>query len=419
MPCYTQKQLTQICLVPCLALLLSILPVLAHTQTLGFKIMNGQSRIDIPFEDHNNLIVIPVILNDAIPLKFVVDTGVRTAILTEKSYTDLLNINYSRKLTLVGADGVKTADAYVADNISLELPGVVGSGQTLLVLEEDYLLLNRSLGTDVHGILGYELFSRFVVKINYERKIMTLYEPHRYRKPRRYQTLPISVEDTKPYIYTDVVLEDSITLNAKLMIDTGASHPLLFNLGADARLQLPQNHLPSNLGRGLGGNIDGHLGRIHSLQMAPFAFNDIISSFADAENYVRAFSITGRHGTLGGGITNRFTIVFDYFNEKIYLRKNNRYRNPFEYNMSGIDLIAGGDQYQQIIVKEVAEGSAGYKAGVLPGDEVLMVNGNLTQHLSIKQANAIFMKKNNKTIRLKVRRNGTTKRIKFNLKRIL
>ena len=406
-----------------LVLLLALVPLLvlpqAKAQTLGFEIMGGRSRIDIPFEDHNNLIVIPVVLNKSIPLKFVVDTGVRTAILTEKTYTDMLQVPYKRKLTMVGADGVKSVEAYVANNITLELPGVVGTGQTLLVLEEDYLLLNRSLGADVHGILGYELFSRFVVKINYERKIITLYEPGRYRKPRSYQAVPITIEDTKPYIFTDITLEDSTTLEAKLMIDTGASHPLLFNLGADARLRLPQTSLPSNLGRSLGGNIDGHLGRINTLRMAPFSFNDIISSFAEEKNYVKAFKVTGRHGTLGGGITNRFTIVFDYFRQQIYLKKNHRYRWAFEYNMSGIDLIAGGPKYDKILVKEVAEGSVGHKAGVLPGDEVILVNGNLTHLMSIKQVNALFRQKNNKVIRMKVRRNGVIKRFKFHLKRIL
>ena len=134
---------------------------------LGFKISNGRKSVRIPFETHNNLIIVPVVLNNTIPLKFVLDTGVRTAILTEKTYGDILNISYDRVLTMVGADGVTQVEAYVARDISLRMPGVTGYGQAMLVLREDYLMLRNSLGTDVQGILGYEVFSRFIVHINY------------------------------------------------------------------------------------------------------------------------------------------------------------------------------------------------------------------------------------------------------------
>jgi hypothetical protein len=72
----------------------------AKAQNLGFSLANGQRRVQIPFEIYNNLIVVPVVLNDALPLKFILDTGVRTAILTQKTFTDILNIPYSRKYSI-------------------------------------------------------------------------------------------------------------------------------------------------------------------------------------------------------------------------------------------------------------------------------------------------------------------------------
>src|SRR5688572_23906509 len=140
----------------------------SQTQALGFSLADGKKKVEIPIEIYNNLIVVPVILNDALPLKFILDTGVRTAILTQKTFTDILNLAYSRKYSISGPGGSKIIEAYVTNNVSLDLPGVHGRGHALLVLEEDYLELRNYLGTDVHGILGYELFSRFIVEIDYE-----------------------------------------------------------------------------------------------------------------------------------------------------------------------------------------------------------------------------------------------------------
>ncbi|MCZ8215323.1 MAG: aspartyl protease family protein, partial [Cyclobacteriaceae bacterium] len=112
-----------------------------NTQTLGFSIAEGRKRVEIPIEIHNNLVVVPVLLNGMLPLKFIVDTGVRTAILTEKTYTDILNLSYSRKYTIAGPGGENIIEAYVTNGVELQLPGVNGRGHALLVLQEDYLEL--------------------------------------------------------------------------------------------------------------------------------------------------------------------------------------------------------------------------------------------------------------------------------------
>ena len=62
-----------------ITLLYSCSVIVLNAQNLGFSLPEGKRRIQIPFEIHNNLIVVPVVLNHALPLKFIVDTGVRTA----------------------------------------------------------------------------------------------------------------------------------------------------------------------------------------------------------------------------------------------------------------------------------------------------------------------------------------------------
>src|SRR5690606_2490386 len=182
-----------------------------------------RKKVEIPIEIYNNLVVVPVVLNGTLPLKFILDTGVRTAILTQKSFSDILNLAYSRKYSITGPGGQKMVDAYVTNNVSLTLPGVEGRGHALLVLDQDYLELRNYLGTDVHGILGYELFSRFIVKVDYDKKLLTLVVPQRFKERRRYEAIPIKIEDTKPYVTTSLVLANGTQLTGKLLVDSGAS----------------------------------------------------------------------------------------------------------------------------------------------------------------------------------------------------
>jgi hypothetical protein len=179
--------------------LLMLMSGIGNAQILGFSLPAGETKVQFPIEIYNNLVVVPMILNSQLPLKFILDTGVRTSILTEKAYSDILNLQYSRKYTIAGPGGEKLVDAYVTNNVSLDMPGVQGRGHAMLVLEQDYLELRNYLGTDVHGILGYELFSRFIVEVNYEKKVLTLMLPQRFKEKKNFQWLPIQILDTKPY----------------------------------------------------------------------------------------------------------------------------------------------------------------------------------------------------------------------------
>jgi hypothetical protein len=100
---------------------------------------------------------------------------------------------------VAGPGGDKVVEAYVTNNVTLDLPGLHGEGHAVLVLEKDYLELRNYLGTDVQGVLGYEIFSRFIVQIDYKEKEVTIIRPEFFQPGKRYEMLPMHVEDTKPY----------------------------------------------------------------------------------------------------------------------------------------------------------------------------------------------------------------------------
>jgi hypothetical protein len=369
--------------------------------------MHGRKRVDIPIEIYNNLIVVPLVLNDKLPLKFILDTGVRTAILTQKSFSDVLNLAYTRKYTITGPGGEKMVDAYVTNNVSLNLPGVQGRGHALLVLDKDYLELRNYLGTEVHGILGYELFSRFIVRVDYQRKLLTLFVPDGFKKKKSFETLPINIIDTKPYGVFPVTLSDGTTVDAKLLVDSGASHPLLLDPASDERIVIPKNVISSTIGRGLGGEIRGKTGRIRSLKLANYEVKNVVVNFPDENSYSDTTTMkVFRNGTVGGGILSRFTVIYDFPNEKIYLKKNSEFKRAFHYNVSGLTIRTTGKgiKLDQFEIVEVREGSASAKAGLRKGDKILSLNGMGTAGMKLGEVMTRLTQKPGKKIKMEVMR---------------
>lgn len=387
-----------------------------HSANLGFTLAEGRKRVDIPVEIINNLVIVPVILNETLPLKFIVDTGVRTAILTQKAFSDILQLPYTRKYSIAGPGGEKIIDAYVTSNVSLRLPGVIGTGQAMLVLEEDYLELRNYLGTDVHGILGYELFSRFVVRIDYQHKLLTLMVPDRFRPKRKYTVVPIRIQDTKPYLLAPVSIDGAHTLNAKLLIDTGASHSLMLETDSDPRIHLPEKTVSGVIGRGLGGAITGKIGRIHSIELGNRTINNVLVNFPDPDSYFPdslLVSRVDRNGTLGGELLSRFTIVFNFPHEKVYLKPNQNIKRKFYYNMSGLNVRAKGSALNMFEVTEVRAGSAGEQAGIIPGDIILSINNLPTSSMRLEDINALFNSKPGRKLKLVISRGGISQPVEL------
>lgn len=401
-----------------LAIVFILLQTSAYAQVLGFSLANGKKKVQIPIEIQNNLVVLPVVINGQLPLKFILDTGVRNAILTEKTFSDILNLSYTKRYIIAGLGGENLIEAYITNNITIDLPGVSGKGHAMLVLEQDYLELRNYLGTDVHGVLGYEIFSRFIVEIDYENKKLTLSLPGKRRFGRKFKPVPITVEDTKPYVNVMVAMNDSVQLPCKLLVDTGASHGLVLEPDSDSLLQAPPRHIESIIGRGLGGVIEGKIGRIKKLELGDYSIPQVICNFPNPESYMDTLKTSAtvfRNGSVGGEILSRFTVVFNFSAGKMYLKKNHEFKKKFYYNLSGLTLKAKGSRLSKFEIADVRANSAADKAGFKVGDLVLSVNGLPAQDLNLGAVNGFMNSRPGKRIVLEIERGTERRKIVFHL----
>lgn len=376
------------------------------------------------FDLHANLIVLKAQLDGSDTLRFILDTGVSSTIVTDPKRALTLGVRYVRRVKIAGAGEGEALMANVSVGHSIRIGDVIANQQSLVVLDEDVLQLSEFLGVPIHGIFGHDIFSNFVVTIDFENKKLTLTDPKKFKYKKSMGTqYPIVLTQSKPY--TDaiaMVSNDQKLIPMRLVIDTGAGHALLLNAGEKEPIQLPDRVMRANLGRGLNGEINGNIGRVGKIKMGSVEMKNILASFPDSLSFSMKFTAddTKRQGSIGCELLRRFTVTLNYRDGYMIMKPlRNRMKETFEHDMSGLDVRAKGSDFNQYVVNKVIEGSPADAAGLQEGDELIFVNGQNVKDMNISEIYKILSRKEGKEVEFFFRRNGELKVATFYLKRMI
>ena len=385
------------------------------------KTLPSANRVEIPFEYRNGFIIVNVLFNGIFSMKFILDTGAEYTILTKREITDLLQVNYDRKLRVTGADLSAELYAYLATDIELQVNKLVGLNRSILVLEHDYLQFEVFTGLEVQGILGSDFFRHYIMKIDYQKRVITLYDPQSFKPPKEdYQILPIEVDRNKPYIKAQITTSQDTTIqNLRFLLDTGASLASLLETDSHPGLNLPEHAIPSALGIGLSGQLTGYLGRLPAIKMGNFQFREVVAHFQDFSETADTTLKSRRNGIIGNEILSRFTLIFDYYRGKLYLTPNKFYDDQFKYDRSGLQIIASGSTLNTFIIYNVIPGSPAAEAGIQAGDEIRRLNGQWAPLTNLQAITSILQKKQGKKINIKIKRGDKKMRFTFQLRDLI
>jgi PDZ domain/Aspartyl protease len=386
----------------------------------GYEILKNVNKIEIPFDLTNDLILIKVTFGRIFPLTFIFDTGAENSILSDRTYTDMLDMRYEREFKLIGSDMRTEITAYLVRGIYLNIENMVVPSHSMLVLDQDYFNFEELLGIPVHGIIGADLFKGLIVKINYDKKVITLTKSGAKKSQTAgMQSYPIKIEKNKPYLNTTIKLQNDSTVNVKLLLDTGAMLSLLLNSDSHPDLKPPPNTIAGNIGMGIGGVLNGHLGRIKAIQVGYFQCNEVITNFQTLDAGMDTTMLYGRNGVIGNGLLSKFLVIIDYPAQKLYLQPNKQFKNDFEFDKSGLIVIAADYRLNQFLVHSVLPNSPAQASGILPGDEIKRINRSPAGMLSLIRINQLLRKKEGKNIVIVVNRNGERLKFEFRLKKLI
>ncbi|WNJ20968.1 aspartyl protease family protein [Pontibacter sp. G13] len=386
----------------------------AWSKTAGFRIKGNASSVKIPVEIQNNIILVPLKINDSFEMTFILDTGVKSTILTEPLVAKILGLELEHTVSIRGLGEGGSIPASYAKDVEMSLPGIEGKGVNLLVLPEGVISYSEMFGRPVYGIIGFDIFGQFTVEINYHQEYIRLSYPFNVKPKtgKKWQSFPIELRKHKPYIEATLVDHLGVPRTSKWLLDTGASMAVSM---FDDEFPVPQNTIDSFLGMGLSGNVYGKLGRSPRLIIGDYELEGVITGYPDPTALNMVPTDTTWYGNMGAEILSRFRVIFDYHQGKIYLRKNPSFGEDFEYNLSGLEVMAAGNEFERFVIAYVRPESPAHEAGLQQDDEIISVNGQSTNGKTIEDLYGDLTKRPGKTLNLKVLRSGKMIRKKFRL----
>lgn len=409
----------------------------------------------VKFKLINNLIIIPLFINGK-KLNFILDTGVNKTILFNLSRNDSLRLNSIEKIKLKGLGEGNPIEALISRNNQFELGNLINPNEDLYVILKDDFNISAKMGITIHGIIGYDLLRNFIVKINYQTKFLTFFNPKKktIKKCRKCQEFKLEFYRNKPYINTYVQF-DTIgrkKILTKLLIDSGGSDALWFFEGTHADIKTPKKYFRDILGEGLSGTIYGNRSKIPSFELGKFKVENPTVSFLDTLSTVNAREFKLRNGSIGGNVLKRFKVWLDYGARRVIFKKAKSLKKGYFYNMSGLSVVFDGQELvkekqnrfttdnfgnantsdNQTIslitsyfykfkptykISNVLESSPAGLVGLKKNDIIKKINGKPANSYSLNEINALFQEKPNKKITIEIERAGLKYKYKFRLKK--
>jgi tetratricopeptide (TPR) repeat protein len=118
-------------------------------------------------------LLIPTLVNDSKPLLFLIDTGAGLNMLSTRAARSVTNVS-SSDMRVRGLSG-SVGKVYTGEKATLTFSRFRQNNQEILTIDLDRLC--RSTGTEVSGILGFNVLRLLEVKIDYRDGLVDFYHP--------------------------------------------------------------------------------------------------------------------------------------------------------------------------------------------------------------------------------------------------
>jgi len=430
-----------------------------QSQEQTFQFIDGKTSDKIHFQLINNLIVIPIVVND-MTLSFILDSGVTKPILFDNlNGLEVLNSENKESIFLKGLGDGLVVEAAKSTQNKIEIGKTVKYQQTIFAIYNGSMNYTPKLGVPIHGIIGYDVFKDFVVEINYRSKYIKLSKPELQNDDlcRKCEKLPLKFHNSKPYIIAEVTIEGK-QIPVKMLIDTGASDALWLFEDASKDIVSTDNYFQDFLGYGLSGGLYGKRSKVEELTINSFVLNESLVAFPTGESIETLKKIKDRNGTIGAEVLKRFHVIFNYKESYLILKKNANFSKAFSYNKSGIDIeqrgvrlikdyhytlsngrLTYGENNNVINVNNHTNINDDYRLNAAPafqivklrpdspaqliglqlGDVILEVNGADVEKYSLQEVIQLFKGHDGQKIRMRIERQGKPFLYEFHLQDLL
>jgi len=244
---------------------------------------------------------------------------------------DALDLQRDGSVEVGGPGTGPTSQSDLAEGITVGFDGL--DGRTLTFHDQVGIITPYDPGEPnpwwgSEGQVSAQFFKHFVVDMDFERGIITLTKPEKFRAEGPWQEIPLTPIPGSPSwsIPGTITFADGRTLALDMSVDLGWNEPLGITTGQAHDIRVPDGLPRQPLGVGAQGQIFGYQGSVPLLELGGVRFRDVLTTFASVEDG----GSRGDEVLVGMGIFRRFRIVWDYANQRILVRPNRWAQDPFE-----------------------------------------------------------------------------------------
>jgi len=210
-------------------LLRAPITVLVATSVLGqvpsspppsYRFSSGGAALNIPVEViANGLVFVRAKINDH-PGWFILDNASQ-GFSVDRDYARQISLQStgSAAARVGGSDAIETG---VVRDVQISVPGLELTHRNRVAIE--LKALEPSVGHEVDGIIGSRLFDDFVVVIDYERRLVSVYLPREFKPSGKEAALPVRVDQHGfQFVNATIALPGVEPIAASFLIDGGAN----------------------------------------------------------------------------------------------------------------------------------------------------------------------------------------------------
>lgn len=361
----------------------------------------------LPFRFVNNHIYVDAKLN-----------GRTYALLVDSGAANVITPTVARALRLgsVGSAQVKGAGEFT-EHAAFTRVAHVGLGDVRLTNQLFAVVplekLGEVEGVPFHGILGYEIFKRFIVRIDYAGRTVTLSDVADWRAEGTGAAVPFVFNGTVPEVEGEIG-----GIAATFDVDTGSRASIGLNSPFVQKHALRARFKPSIdavTGWGLGGPTRGTVARAERIRLGAVTVPNVVVDMSLQR--LGALTHTAPAGSIGSGLLRRFIVTFDYPGQRIYLLAQPGGATRDAYDRSGLWINQGPRGFR---IDAVADGSPAARAGLREGDVVVAVDGRPWGRLPLNDVRDLLRDGLPGTVvRLTVRNGGATREVALTLRDLI
>jgi hypothetical protein len=368
----------------------------------------------VPFEYSARHVWIKASVNGGPLADFLYDTGASISVL-DSAYAARIGLVSQGRIQGQGA-GATGSGAFSGVN-TLRVQSADGDGIELKDLKVAVLNLNSVLAPffwrEAAGVVGFDFIGRFVNEIDYDRRVLTFYDPAAFKYEGKGTSIPMTLAGHAPAV--KFTIDGTYSGDFRLDVGSGSTVDLHGPFVKRYRIDSLLTPTLEVMGGGFGGTFTSRLGRMKSMAIGPYSWKGPLVALSGAES--GALASEDYAGNVGNQILERFKLTLDYEKRLCYLEPGARIAKPDVFSRSGLQLskIDGA-----VRAARVMPGSAGEKAGVRDGDVIVSIAGKPAGAYTVDEADALLDQgAAGSRVKLELKRDGKKKKATVKLADVL